>query len=207
MPLSRRRNQPVNRVVKFLIYSDFAIKSGFGFIAPIFAVFIMGQIKGASLTTVGIAEMVLLLTRGVFQIPIARIADRKKREKDDFTFMLAGSLLLVIIPLLYLFTLQVWQLIFIQFFHGLALSLLTPAWDAIFTRHLDHDRVSEEWGFYETGAVMGAAFTALFGGVIADYFGFNYLFLLVSLFSLASCVFLVFIRKNLFRKGPRQSLT
>lgn len=203
MQLSRRRTRPINRVVKFLIYSDFAVQSGFGFIAPIFAVFIADNIKGATLTTIGVAEMVYLLTQAAFQIPIARIADRQKGEKDDFAFMLAGSLLLVIVPWLFILSSEVWHLLFIQFFYGLALAMLVPTWDAIFTRHLDKKRVSEEWGIFETSTIVGAAITAVIGGIIADQYGFSYLFILVSLFSLLGCVFLFFIRKNLFKKAKR----
>lgn len=59
----------VNRFIWILILSALSITFGFSLIEPIFAVFITEQVKGGSLSTVGFASTIFLLTTGLVQIP------------------------------------------------------------------------------------------------------------------------------------------
>ena len=43
----------INKVIRFLITSDFLLQSGWGLIGPIFAIFLTRQIEGGSLEMVG----------------------------------------------------------------------------------------------------------------------------------------------------------
>lgn len=83
----------VNPVVKFFTISDFIVLSGFGLVSPIFAVFITDNIKGGSLEVAGIAGMIYLLTRSLFQIPIAQFVDKIRGERDDFLILFLGSII------------------------------------------------------------------------------------------------------------------
>jgi len=44
----------------------------------------------------GLASTVYLITKSIFQIPVARVIDKKKGERDDFWFMIVGSLLITL---------------------------------------------------------------------------------------------------------------
>lgn len=63
--------QFVNPVIRFLTISDIVGLSSFGLVAPVFAVFIAGSIQGGTLAVIGIAEMMYLLPRSLFQTPAA----------------------------------------------------------------------------------------------------------------------------------------
>ena len=180
----------INPVIKFLTVSDILILSGFGLISPIFAVFIVDTIKGGNLEVVGIAATVYLLTRSLAQIPIANMIDKIRGERDDFWAMLIGSLVFSCVPLLYLLVSAPWQLYLVQFVYGLATASAYPSWFAIFTRHIDKEHEGIEWGAYHTLVDLGGAGAAALGGFLAYKFGFNYLFMLVSLVSLVGSLFL-----------------
>ncbi|MDD5290923.1 MAG: MFS transporter [Patescibacteria group bacterium] len=187
----------INSVIRFLTISDILILSGFGLITPIFAVFIVDTIKGGNLEVAGIASTVYLLTRSLAQIPIANMIDKIKGERDDFWAMLIGSLVFSCVPLLYLLISTPGQLYFVQFIYGLAMAFAYPSWFAIFTRHIDREHEGIEWGTYHTLVDLGGAGTAALGGFLAYKFGFNLLFVLVSLVSFAGSFFLLGIYRKM----------
>ncbi len=63
----------LNKLVQLFILSDIFLLTGWGFVEPIFGVFIVSQIEGATLLTVGRAVAIYLIVKSVFQIVIARI--------------------------------------------------------------------------------------------------------------------------------------
>lgn len=187
----------INSVIRFLTISDVLMISGFGLVAPVFAVFITDTIQGGNIEVVGFASAIYLLTKSLFQIPAAGIIDKIKGEKDDFWAMFIGSIIFSIIPLFYLLITTPMQLYAIQFFYGLSTAITLPAWMAIFTRHIDRKHEGVEWGVYGTLVDLGSAGAASLGGFLAYRFGFAPLFIIVSITSFIGSMFLVGIYKNM----------
>ena len=173
----------INQVIRILTLSDVLIISSFGLIAPIFAIFVTDSISGGNIAVVGIAEAIYLISKSLLQIPAASIIDRIKGEKDDFWAMFVGSIAFSLVPLLYLAISSPFELYLVQFIYGLATAVTLPSWYAIFTRHIDKKHEGVEWGVYQTFVDLGSGAAALIGGLLAYYFGFNNLFILVSIIS------------------------
>lgn len=178
----------INKVVRVLVLGDIMFFSAFGLIGPIFAVFITGQIKGATIATAGFATTINLLVRALLQMPVARYIDRHKGEKDDFKFMVAGSTLISIVPFAYLFIGVPWHLYLAQVVLGIGGALANPGWFAIFTRHIDKGKEGTEWTLENVGVGLAAAGAAAIGGVLAENFGFYNLFLIVGVLSLVGLI-------------------
>ena len=178
----------VNKVVRVLVLGDIMFFSAYGLIGPIFAVFVTNQIAGATIATAGFAATINLLVRALLQMPIARYIDRHKGEKDDFKFMVAGSTLISIVPFAYLFVTTPLHLYLAQVVLGIGGALANPGWYAIFTRHIDKGKEGTEWTLENVGVGLAAAGTAAIGGILAQYFGFNNLFLIVGIVSLLGLV-------------------
>jgi MFS family permease len=201
LPTEKLASQKINSVVRFLTISDILVLGGFGLISPIFAVFITGQVSGATVETVGIAEGIYLLARSLTQIPFGQLIDKIKGEKDDFWFLFIGTLLLSVIPIAYIFCDTPGKLFVAQFAYGIISGSTLPTWLAIFTRHIDHEREGLEWGVYQTAAgLAGAAFAAL-GGFVAAEFGFKSLFIAVSILSFIGALFLLGIYSRMRSGG------
>jgi len=190
----------VSPVIRFLTISDIIIFSSFGLIAPIFAIFINDNISQGNVAVVGMAGAIFLISKSILQIPFANLIDRIKGEKDDFLFLFIGALLISIVPLLYIFINSPLQLYAVQLLYGLSTAITLPTWLAIFTRHIDRKHAGIEWGIYQTFTNLGAGITASVGGFLAYYFGFNVLFVLVSLLSFLGSFSLLFIQKKM-KKG------
>ncbi len=178
----------INKVVRTLVLGDIMFFSAFGLIGPIFAIFVTSQIAGATVATVGFAATINLLTRALLQMPVARYIDRHKGEKDDFKFMVAGSTLISIVPFAYLFVTTPIHLYLAQIVLGIGGALANPGWYAIFTRHIDKNKEGTEWTLENVGVGLAAATTAAIGGVLAQYFGFHNLFLIVGVLSLVGLI-------------------
>lgn len=187
----------INKVIKILIISDFFLFSGFGLVTPILAIFVTQQISGGDLRVVGLASTIYLFVRALFQLFFARFVDKKTSEKYDFGFMLAGSLLLSITPIGYIFSSQPWHIYALEALNGLGLAMSLPCWYAIFTRHIDRGSEGMEWSISDTSIAFGQAIAAGVGGFLAEQYGFTFIFILMSIVSLIGVFFLPFIFRDL----------
>ncbi|MDP2638869.1 MAG: MFS transporter [Candidatus Azambacteria bacterium] len=199
---------PINRVVKILILSDFIIVSGFGFIAPIFALFLTDKIQGATMETIGFASAIYWLAAVLTCLPIAKHIDKTKTEKDDFYFMIFGSILISIVPFLYIISAEIWHIYAIQVIYGLGYSLRLPGWFGMFTRHIDKNHEGYEWSFDSLIAGVGSGITAALGGIVATRFGFSALFVVIGALSVIGTISLVFLYSivELDHGGEKKSL-
>ena len=191
----------VNQVIQFMTFSDIMMMSGWGLINPILAIFISQQVHGGSVILAGIASTTYLLIKSTLQIPIARMIDMKKGEKDDYRVMVAGSLFISLSAFLFIFVREPWQVIAVQVVGGVGAALSFPSWQAIFTRHIDKSEEGLEWSLYFTAVDLGGALSAALGGFIASYFGYKNLFFIVGIFSLVGTAFLAGITRKLKKRG------
>ena len=176
----------INHVVRVLILSDFYFNMGLGLFGPIFAIFITKQITGGSIEVVGFAAGITQLFKVVLQIPIARYLDKNHGEYDDFYSMILGGGLISLSPFLYIFATQVYHIYMIQALYGVGLAFLVPPWYAIFSRHLDKLHENIEWSFESVAIGIAAASSAAIGGIIANRFGFQAVFIIAGMLSFLS---------------------
>ncbi|MEK7512976.1 MAG: MFS transporter [Patescibacteria group bacterium] len=195
----------INAVVRTLVVTDFFYNSAFGSFAPIFAIFISGQIVGGSAAVAGFATAAFWITKSVLQLPIARFLDRTDGERDDFWAMFSGYLLSGLVPFAYLFATLPWHLYVIQACYGVFMALAVPGWYAIFTRHVDSGRIGFEWSMQSVFSVgVATALSAAVGGYVADRYGFSPLFLMAGILSFSASFLLLLLRPYLLprdRKG------
>lgn len=187
----------LNNIIKFLTISDFAILTGFSFVAPIFAVFVLQNIKGGNLETVGFAISIQVFAKALLEYPIARQLDKKRGDLDEFYCMVIGSLIISVIPLLYLSITTATELYLVQFVYGIATAMAYPAWMSLFTRHAEKEREGSQWAFYATAIGLGTAISAALGGMIGEQYGFPIVFWLVFGMSIIGTISLLGIYEPL----------
>jgi MFS family permease len=168
---------------------------------PVFAIFLLSNIAGGnideSVKVAGFASLFYWITKSVLQIPIGHYLDKNHGEKDDFWFMTAGTFMMALVPIGYLFSTQPWHIFLLQIFYGVAAAINLPSWSAIFTRHIDSGREAVEWSTHSTFLGIGAGVAAGVGGIAVAMFGFKSVFIFVSAFTLLSAVLLLFIKKEI----------
>ncbi|HUW71652.1 MAG TPA: MFS transporter [Candidatus Humimicrobiaceae bacterium] len=195
----------INKVIKIMIASDVALLTGFGFITPIFAIFITQRITaGNTIEAAEIAGFTMGIYWGVksiFQIPFGQYLDKVEGERDDLWFVVIGNLLAALAVLGYIFSYLPWHIYLCQGIYSLGMAINIPGWCAIFTRHIDKGKEAFEWSTRSTIIGIGAAASGTLGGVVAAKFGFNILFMGVAFFALASALLPFLIYKDVAPKN------
>ena len=187
----------INKVVKLLVLSDFAFLFGWGLISPIFAIFIVGHIQGGDVKVAGIAVGIYWLLKSLLQIPIGNYLDKNHGEKDDFYFLVIGTLLASLAPLGFIFAILPWHIYIFQALHAIGAALALPAWCGIFTRHIGKGKEAQSWALDSSALGIGAGISGIIGGIIAKTFGFLPLFIGVSVLGLIATILCFLIKKDL----------
>jgi hypothetical protein len=162
----------INNVITKLIVSDFFLNSGWGLIAPIFAIFITQQIDGGSLEIVAFAASIFWITKSIIQPFLANFLDLVRGEKDDYNFLVSGMFLAALVPFGYFFATQIWHVFLLEFIRGIAMACVVPAWYGIFTRHINKGWEAFSRSVQSTGLGFAAGFSAALGGLVATFLGF-----------------------------------
>lgn len=201
----------INKVAKILIASDFFLNLGWGLLAPVFAIFILEKITAGNIVQAtkiaGFSALVYWITKSFLEIPIGYFLDKKEGEKDDFWLMNIGIFIMAFVPLGYLFSSQPWHIYLFQMIHAAGMSMALPSWLAIFTRHIDKKKEAFEWGMESTSISIGAGIAGGLGGVMAAYFGFKIVFLLVSFFTFLCGILQLFIKNDIFVRDGKLGAT
>jgi len=104
----------MNKTLKLLTLSDIFIFSGFGLVAPILAVFFKDNLIGGTLFAAGLASTIFLITHAVLQIIFAQVFNPKDRR----WMLILGTVLIAIVPFIYIFSTSIWHVFMAQFIYG-----------------------------------------------------------------------------------------
>jgi predicted MFS family arabinose efflux permease len=200
-----KKIQP-NKVIKYLIFSDFVFWSGWGLISPIFAVFVVEKIQGGTLAVVGLASGIYWVLKSLLRIPIGIFLDSRKGEEDDFWFLFFGLILSSLVPFGYLMAKYPFHIYLLQSLHAIAMAMTFSGWAAIFTRHIDQGKEATEWGLDATFVGLGIGISGILGGLIASAFGFQAVFVLVGILGLVSAFSLLGILKLISPRSLKKGL-
>lgn len=191
----------LNKIVRFLIISDFFFNCAWGVLSPIFALFIMQKITGDSAKAAevaGFAALFFWTIKSVLQIPIGKYLDRNHGEKDDFWFMFIGHIITALVPFGYLFSYSAWHIYILQVVYAVGMAMLVPSWLAVLSRHIDKGKEAFEWGLSSTAFGFATGATGALGGVIAATYNFNAIFILSGVLNIVAAFALLYIRKELY---------
>lgn len=167
-------------MIKVLIAADVALMSGLGLMAPVFAIFVADRIVGGSLEVVGYAAAVYWITKSIVIIPFGVYLDRNHGEKDDLLFVLIGSLLSAVAIFCYIYATSPLHVYFLEALYAIGMGMNIPGYTAIFTRHIDEGREAFDWSVRTALIGLATGGAGALGGVIAQKYGFNTLFVIVS---------------------------
>ena len=183
-------NIKVGRVVKYFVLSDLFFTAGWGFVEPVFSVFIIERVIGATLLTVGITAAIYWILKSIIEIPVANYLDRARGEKNAFIVLVGGLFLASLSAFAFSLVREVWELYAVQVMHAIVFAFYLPSWTAIFSRHLDRERISFDWSLDSAVAGIAAGVTGLLSGIIAEEFGFTVVFVMAGILSMIAAFIL-----------------
>ena len=148
----------------------------------------------------GLAALFYWIPKSFFEIPIAIYLDKNPGEKDDFWFMIAGFVIIALVPIGYIFSSAPWQIYLLQVIYAAGMAMALPSWMAIFTRHIDKGKEAFEWGMETSVIGTGAGIAGGLSGILVAMLGFKVLFVFVSGFTILSTILLLFIKNHVFSR-------
>ncbi len=166
----------LNRPLRILLVNDTLVLIAGSMIVPIYAVYV--DKIGGDILDAGLAAGVFAMVAGFTAIVSGAMGDRIKHlgRIVGLGYLLSGTGFL-----LYMFVNSVWQLLAVQVLIGLAQASATPAFDALYTKHIGtKKRASSRWSMWEAGNYFAIAIGSASGAAIVKLAGFNALFLLMS---------------------------
>ncbi len=190
----------INRVVKFLVLSDLFFIGGWSLVQPIFSIFIIEKIAGATLVSVGLIAATYWLVKSIVQIPIANFFDKNDGEKDEFYALVLALLSGGLASFVFSISTKLWHVFLVQAIFALSMALYVPSWYGIFSRHLDQKRFSFDWTLDSTVIGLASFATSVLSGILANSFGFPFVFRIVGFFSIISAL-IIFLVPNLIIPG------
>ncbi len=180
----------MHKAIKILIASSIFYNFSAGLFGPIYAIFV--QKIGGTILTASIAWAVYTFFIGVLLLVFGRLEDRVNKRK----LFIIGRVINTIGIAGYLLVTNPTQLFFVQGILGIAVALMNPTFEAIFSRSLDIGKESTEWSLWEGSINIVYAGAALIGGVIAEIYGFRILFLIMTLGSALSTLVATLLLKR-----------
>ncbi|MBD3319118.1 MFS transporter [Candidatus Woesearchaeota archaeon] len=172
-----------------------------GLFGPIYAVFV--ENIGGDLLTAGGAYSVFAISAGVLIFFISRWEDKVKHQEK---LVVLGYAIASCGFLGYLFVSKPWHLIIVQVIFGVGEAIGTPAYDGLYSSHLDHGKFISQWGLWDSMAWIVTGIAAAVGGFFASVYGFRSLFMVMfvlSLLGLVSSALLLMRSKKQSRKRKR----
>ena len=191
-------NQSINKSIKILLFFLFIVNTAAALWTPIFSIFILDHIVGATLSIIGLTSAIYSVVRSVLQIPIAKYLDSRAGEKTDFNVIFTGIVLAIVCSFAFLVVKEVWQLGVIQIFWGVADACTMAAYYSIFSHHIDRKSAAFEWSLYSVGGItIAVAIGGLIGGFVAQYFGFSSIFIAAGSLNVLALILLGVLKPHM----------
>lgn len=181
----------LNKPLRILLITNSLVLLAGGMIGPIYALFV--ENIGGDLLDASFAGGIFALAAGITTFLSGKIADHKKHKEKIVIF---GYLVMGTGFMLYTLVDSIWMLFLVQVVIGFGEAIYLPAFDAVYSEHLDHHKEGQQWGAWESMYYFVTAFGAALGGYIVVYLGFNAMFFLMALLCLGSALYIFRLPKK-----------
>lgn len=154
-------------------------------LGPIYALFV--EDLGGDLVDAGLTFGVFAFAAGITTLIVGSLSDR---VKEDELIISAGFLITAFGFFYYIFVDSLATLMIAQVIIGLGEATKFPAYDEVFSKHLDKGTGGREWGAWEALSYFTAAIGAVGGGYLAAEMGFDAIFIIMGALSLWAAIFI-----------------
>ncbi len=158
----------LNKVVIFLTLSDVFTWGTYMIISALTGLYLAEKLGQNAIEFVGIGTAIYFLTRAVSQIPLGRIADKYKNDKDEILILFVGTILMGIPFVFYPYISSQYHYFLLQFVFGLGVAFNVTNWRKLFALNVDGGREGRQYAFYETIVSACTALLSIVGGIIAN---------------------------------------
>lgn len=174
-----------NRAIKILLATNGFILIAGAMLGPIYALFV--EKIGGDLLDASYAFGVFALAAGITTVVSGRYADKLKESELIVVF---GYGIMGVGFLGYTLVNSMTSLLIVQAIIGLGEAIYSPAFDAVYSKHLDGHKSGREWGAWEAINYFTTAFGAIAGGLLVTFFGFDTMFVAMGSLCFISAIYI-----------------
>jgi len=98
--------------------------------------------------------------------------------------------------LLYLWADSIWFIFLLQVLIGIGEAIYSPAYDAIYSKHLDGHQSGKQWGAWEAMRYFVGTLGAIVGGFIVTQFGFPVIFIAMAILCFSSALYMYLLPRK-----------
>ncbi|MCA9390450.1 MFS transporter [candidate division WWE3 bacterium] len=191
------RNYEFNNIIQVLTYTDSFMWGGYFMLNTLAAVYLQKQIQIDPLPVISLGFSIYMLSRSLFQIPVAEFLDSHKTFIDETLAITLSGIIVSISLFSYRFITEPWHLYLIQTFFGIGVAINLPAWRKTFARFVDNGHEGVEYSLYDIiSNLVIAVFSALGGYLVSYTDSFIPLFNLAAALSLIASLISLFLLRN-----------
>jgi len=184
----------LSNIVEAFIISETFLWSAWNFVTPIFAIFVVNNIRGGNVQIAASAFSVSLIDRVMFEIITGKYLNNKT-DGNRLRLAVLGMVVMSIAYLGFAFSHTIPLLFSFYIMVGIGFGMASPAKYSLFTEHIDKDKATTQWSLYDAITLIGIASATALGGFIASLYGFTFLFILASIVNLLGIVPYLFCRR------------
>lgn len=193
----RLKSKKFNRVVLYLTLADVFTWGPLFILSAIAGIYLSERLGTNTVGFVGIGTGISYITRAIFQLPIGKLTDKLKNDRDEIYILAFGAALVGLSYALYPTIKEVWHYYILQFVFGLGISLDVVNWRKLFAINVTKGMEGEEYAIYDTVVSTSSAILAVLSGVIANLGDnyFNLVMLGAGIFMMLASVWALMIGK------------
>lgn len=182
----------LNKPIRIILGTNGIVLIAGAMLGPIYALFV--EEIGGDLLDASIAFAVFALAGGITMLIAGHYTDKVVHKER---IMVSGYIIMGIGFLGYLFVDSLFTLLIVQIIIGLGEAIYTPPIDTLYAKHIHEDHSGKTWALWESLDYFTAALGAIAGGYLVTLFGFDALFIAMSVLTLGSALYLYLLPKNL----------
>ena len=182
---------PLNHALRVLLTTNGLVLLAPVMLGPIYAIYV--ERIGGDLLDAGFTAAIFSLSAGLTCLASGYLSDEYKNPR---LIVILGSLIMSLGFLGYLWVDSIWQLFLVQAIVGLGEAIYYPPYDALYSSHLNGFKKATGWAAWESMSYFITAFGAFIGALIVNRFGFDLLFILMSILCTSSAIILTRLQKS-----------
>jgi len=181
----------LNRALRIMLVTNSLVLLAGAMLGPIYAIYV--ERIGGDLLDASFAGGIFALVAGLTVLISGNLSDRI-REKE--LVVVAGYLTIGLGFLMYLWVESVLMVFLIQVIIGLGEAIYSPAFDAVYSEHLDKGKSGLQWGWWEAVNYFTYAVGAVIGGLIVVNLGFEWVFIFMAGLSFGSALYIYLLPRK-----------
>jgi len=157
-----------NKVVMFLTLADMFTWGPFLVISALSGIYLSKKLGLDTVKFVGIGTSIYYFTSALFQIPMGRITDKLKGDRDEILLLATGMILMGLPYTLYPHITVPGHYYALQFLFGIGACLNVTNWRKLFATNIDSGAEGFQYALYEAIINVTTAVVSLLVGSIAN---------------------------------------